>query len=69
MDPGRDALGWFGDILSALASVVVVTGGWAATRYLRRANLALTSCELAAGRGGWLILRATAQLENKDSSG
>lgn len=62
---GRDALAWIGDTLSALASLVLVIGGIAGTRYLRRANVRLADCELAAGRGGWLILRASAQIENK----
>jgi hypothetical protein len=62
---GRDALGWVSDILTAAASFVVVVGGIAGARYLRRANLRLAGCELSQGLGGWVILRASAQIENK----
>ena len=62
---GRDALSWVDDVLTAAASLVVVVGGFAGARYLRRANIRLATCDLSAGRGGWLILRASAQIENR----
>lgn len=62
---GRDMLAWVSDILTAAASFVVVVGGIAGARYLRRANLRLTGCELSEALGGWVILSASAQIENK----
>lgn len=60
-----DTLGWISDVLTATASLVVVVGGLAGARYLRRANLQLTDCVLTRGKNGWLILRASAQLDNR----
>ena len=62
---GRDTMAWVSDILTAAASFVVVVGGIAGARYLRRANLRLAQCELSESLGGWVILRASAQIENK----
>jgi hypothetical protein len=64
VNAGRDILGWLGDSLTAAASLVVVIGGAVGARYLRRANLRISSASLSVTSQGWL-LTASAEFENR----